>query len=782
MGWTFIGNTIVNRRGGGQSWSSYWTLPTGLPAKDTAKDDIVFCLMAIEGTNFVDGVNGWEFPINDMDFAVDEATWTGDTTIFPFKTASTISPPADATTKALIIPYDVNNFWYAADGTPNSIPVQAFFNNIDFANKCFCTHVDHTVNADLEELTPSGVKYITLYKSARTVDSTYTDFFGADCALPTSNVAFVSKSGDDATGDGSFANPWLTIFKGLSTITSTHALWVLSGVYNEVSPGYDYLRTGRSGTTVNLKCAGSVEIQSDNATYVIYTSSTTFILNIDGLIFQGKNIYLSQYASGSWNRIKFKTGATIGNVATRTLNKSVINGTFNINGVYTFNENFGLNGAISTPNNSTTTFTEVTYCKFKTTSGNNNDAYDYGNTLYTGTIKYCYFNLSGAGVSIDIGIIRARTFTHLFTFERNIVQGVAGVKIYPSDVSATSTFKAVIRYNKFECLSYGLSFSSALFESSDILYNYFKCLTEDSPTATCVSINPSNITVPFKINYNRFYQENKNGTILSFGEGSTGGMDGTEIIGNYLRGHLYNRPTITDGTCHGLLANGGINFVVKYNRFEYLPLGCVIKTNDGGNYTAGGVLYNTFFNNQAHFYYRKVEDLQTLGNTYKNTTIACLRIGAVDEQSYACESPVFKNNIFTYNGNSFLFALADSILEGGAGDVSFDDNIFEDAGETVIYYFTATTELTYAQAVTAGFIVNGEQATPVFTDANNGDLSLQAGSPGRGDGTALDAAYDDGLDVTTDWNDDADDDDPDNYPTIVTKQQGASWDKGAYVH
>lgn len=25
MGWTFIGNTIVNRRGGGQSWSSYWT-------------------------------------------------------------------------------------------------------------------------------------------------------------------------------------------------------------------------------------------------------------------------------------------------------------------------------------------------------------------------------------------------------------------------------------------------------------------------------------------------------------------------------------------------------------------------------------------------------------------------------------------------------------------------------------------------------------------------------------------------------------------------------------
>ena len=155
-----LGNAIwlMKRRGGGSSWSPYMALPDGLPLKDEAEDNIVFCLMQIVGDNFIDGINGWEFPITNKDWEDDEGYWTGDDTIYPFKTAATISPPADADIKALIIPYDVNNFWYAADGSPNSIPVNAFFNNIDFQNKSFCKHVDHEVNANLEETKPSGLK------------------------------------------------------------------------------------------------------------------------------------------------------------------------------------------------------------------------------------------------------------------------------------------------------------------------------------------------------------------------------------------------------------------------------------------------------------------------------------------------------------------------------------------------------------------------------------------------------------------------------------------------
>ena len=40
MGWTFIGNTIVNRRGGGQSWSSYWSPPSAV-VENAAPTDVV---------------------------------------------------------------------------------------------------------------------------------------------------------------------------------------------------------------------------------------------------------------------------------------------------------------------------------------------------------------------------------------------------------------------------------------------------------------------------------------------------------------------------------------------------------------------------------------------------------------------------------------------------------------------------------------------------------------------------------------------------------------------
>jgi hypothetical protein len=49
-------------------------------------------------------------------------------------------------------------------------------------------------------------------------------------------------------------------------------------------------------------------------------------------------------------------------------------------------------------------------------------------------------------------------------------------------------------------------------------------------------------------------------------------------------------------------------------------------------------------------------------------------------------------------------------------------------------------------------------------------------SPSIGSGVALDAAYDDGLDASTNWGFDT------QLPVVITKQQGANWDIGAYVH
>jgi hypothetical protein len=68
------------------------------------------------------------------------------------------------------------------------------------------------------------------------------------------------------------------------------------------------------------------------------------------------------------------------------------------------------------------------------------------------------------------------------------------------------------------------------------------------------------------------------------------------------------------------------------------------------------------------------------------------------------------------------------------------------------------------------------QVRALFTDYDNSDYSLKAGSVVIGVGETLDAAYDDGLDASTVWGSDT------VLPVVVTKQQGTAWDIGAYIH
>jgi hypothetical protein len=89
--------------------------------------------------------------------------------------------------------------------------------------------------------------------------------------------------------------------------------------------------------------------------------------------------------------------------------------------------------------------------------------------------------------------------------------------------------------------------------------------------------------------------------------------------------------------------------------------------------------------------------------------------------------------------------------------------------------------LTFAQWQALGFdahsiYLTAGQYAGLFTDPSNGDFTLKIGSVAIGAGVDLGASYDDGLDASTDWGDSS------TVPVIVTKQQGASWDIGAYVH
>jgi hypothetical protein len=108
---------------------------------------------------------------------------------------------------------------------------------------------------------------------------------------------YVSKSGNDTTGDGTKPNPWLTISKALTTVPIAGGCYILvgAGTYAENTVGLGYLRIGRVFTnpvTVESESrARDVIIRgSASATYSIHFELTTAKLKFKNIDFTPQTI------------------------------------------------------------------------------------------------------------------------------------------------------------------------------------------------------------------------------------------------------------------------------------------------------------------------------------------------------------------------------------------------------------------------------------------------------------------------------------------------------------
>lgn len=771
--------------------SKYWYRANpgggGIDSNIPDPSDALFSLNSISGNNMIDAINGWEFSITGKDWNDDE--WGGDLNHIPWKTVATISAPADGTPAAIAIQaIDADNFWYEVGGTAKSIPIQAFFQNINFSNLYFCRHVARSVNGDLEETTPPGITDITLYNTARTIDSTYTDYYGTEIERPVSSVKFVSKAGNDSA-DGSWGTPWLTIQKAATSGVTGDTVYILGGDYDEATT----LSLNRTGIILSFIGTAQINLTSSGTSYVVQrirTSGTFQHINIVG---EGNTANCFYHGNLAGYLIIDKCGMS--GATTKTVEKfGGLDGALQITdsvspdaeeieypGGSDFVGNFANNVSF------TSGLSVAKYNKFIASSGS--FGLRIGNLSAGSTVQYNRFEHTGCkGIEVDT-INESAQYDLLIERNTFISKGAVqpGIDISPYVTTSNNNFNPVINYNRFidESTSgtgvFGIKASGTVgtWNGAEVLYNYF--YSENTDIRYCIEVSPTTARGIWKINYNRFFSDTYGGVIITFGEGNTGDTAGSEIIGNYIRGHLYNHPTETLQTTHGILANGGINFTIAYNRVEYCALGIVAKS-EGEQYTSNGIYYNIMFNNNAHFYLRRAGSIPFYENTIvsENDT-TCYRFGSVDDQGYAgsCRGTEFKNNIFYGNCQQPRFLIDSSGLDG-VDDITWDTNIFYGTQDTFIITETPDS-YTLAEAKTNGWVANESTTAPTFTDLENGDLTLQAGSEGIGDGLTLATAYDDGLDITTDWNKDHTDTDVDNYPTIVTKQQTGTWDKGAYV-
>jgi len=138
-------------------------------------------------------------------------------------------------------------------------------------------------------------------------------FGGDDSDLALAVTHYVTKAGNDGTGDGSVGNPWLTIHKALTTVPAGSVIGVGAGVYQETSGG-GYLNVTRqfaSRTYVRSLTgfAGDVVIMgasdATNNTLIGSGASNIRFRNLTFTMRVGTNAYAVRWANSS--NIEFYT-------------------------------------------------------------------------------------------------------------------------------------------------------------------------------------------------------------------------------------------------------------------------------------------------------------------------------------------------------------------------------------------------------------------------------------------------------------------------------------------
>ena len=666
-------------------------------------------------TALVDKINGWEFPLSaayDWDFRYFAMK------ILPYS-GVTFSPPANGTAAATAIQaVDVNNFWYAADGTANVIPFTSFWGDQDYEHICFARNVAQTTQAiTAVQLTPAGVTDIVLYKTAKTgADLTACNTF-YNVPIEDATALWVAKTGDDTTGDGTKALPYLTITKGLSTTKKTY---VKSGVYVEDAA----LHCLTMGSVANVYALGLCDVRQTNQTYTIIVSGT------GALLFQGFAIDSTGIATGirhdSASRNKVFARCYFKGATTEQIRHEQ-NGATNC----VYNDcAFKSTGTHIANMISGGTFNRCNFLSAISSTGFYESSVSYSGDVLN--FNYCHFSGSA---TYHTYIVQATHFN--VTVFNNTSKNLTGVLFW---------FSA---QRNFDCQKNLL----AVENNTAIRY------TPDATLRTCNVIDN--------------FVSTKSLTGYGIGIGSEGSatsndMATTVITGNTILGPIYHNPAIdlTTVLIHGLFVGHLADTVQKYNYVNGCCIGTGRKHTGAAIASGKGIYYNLLVNNVWGTGAQGTNGCEIYNNTiYNNLTgaVYAVRMLKMPTGEAAINTKV-KNNIIHHTQEATAFALIYCDAESSEG---LDSDYNTIRGINKYGYINGTLYNNLAEWQAVGQDVHSVNTDPALS------LSFVPSTPLTG--LSLDAAFDDGLDILTNWGSLT------AIPVITTKQQGEAWQKGAFV-
>jgi hypothetical protein len=250
---------------------------------------------------------------------------------------------------------------------------------------------------------------------------------------------------------------------------------------------------------------------------------------------------------------------------------------------------------------------------------------------------------------------------------------------------------------------------------------------------------------------------------------------------NYLNGALITGNKFTwngiPGTSitHGLFLGYNINVTVKYNYFDKVPYGLVLKsgTDEGVNmtFTSGGAAYNIFKNGKYAVRIKGINGVKIYNNTFFNDQCKgeCHFIVLTKNQDRAAGSPSagtrIKNNIFYTKYSIPVFA----IESDGLADFESDFNIYyceNNTNNEPIFAIDGVIK-TWAQWRDSGYDLHSIIVNPDFIDT-----TAFVPSERLDYGTNLETTWLTGLSTTAEW----------GTKKPATADQNGLWQIGARVY
>lgn len=760
----------------GFSWSSYWTQQS---------------LFFLDGTIITVGENKYfedksaadrHFLITGYDFASD---WT---TGFPYKSAATISAPA---ADAALIAADINNFLYDAGGTPNQIPVVSLFQDIDYEHKIFCKHVAQTVDAEGVELTEPYVSHMFMATDALSgadLTKAYTDF-----SVPTEEAAYnwVTKAGQDAAARGTKAAPWLTTQYGENNASAEANVYVKTGEYAEYDTSFNYVMYNKK---INFHAIGRMKLDNSHESYLgyllrIHTQGET---SIKRFIFDTDKVYTGAVVSIEGTAEIIDTCKINGRASAAIIGTPAA-------GVYTIRNSI----LIVTAGTQVLGFASAGTLNFE-----NNYVYKalgtYVINSYTGAIELNIKNNKISGVWTTACIRAAGPGQKNIIGNTINLTSTSSKSIFSADAAADTSL--LIRGNKVNI---------SVVPDSDVVAYLASVLTSikfDRNTFTIGAITKTAISILRIINNDAIevtdnvFDVSLTGTIYPIRIESTGtDIDNSIISGNAIRlrvgtggypiiiggdassagdnhcnnvtvrrnaiyGQNYNDTTPANVSTHAILY-GFSKGLITQNYVNGVGPGCVSKSEatDGSDIT-----YNIVIDTIWALYVKGADACKIYNNFFRNTRLtSSIGVYVIPNTTTAPSGIEVKNNILINdidNANNWLINIHVDSLDTLVSDY----NVFYTKradGKIISVSDGNTYTLTEWQAL--GF----DAHSVVLTD---GQLASQfptgqyyPTTPIIGE--VLDAAYDEGLDVATNWGND------ETAPSVVVKDQAATWQIGAYI-